>query len=163
MQNNACTFISSPINDFSFGYDFSSYKCVRLKLQLANYINEMYKAGVRDFYSVCEEGVDLWAAEIVLFIMKDDPDTKLHCVIPYEEQASKWHNSTRELYYTVLEHATDVTFVSKRYKRDCLAAARYIVLDKCKMVFASLAKNDDNEFIRYSGMTGKKIFPVICA
>ena len=98
MEKNACTFISSALTDFSFGYDFTSFKCISLKLQLAHYISDMYKAGVREFYSVCEEGIDLWAAEIVTYIMRDDPETKLHCVIPYEEQAAKWHSSTRGLF-----------------------------------------------------------------
>ena len=163
MEKNACTFISSALTDFSFGYDFTSFKCISLKLQLAHYISDMYKAGVREFYSVCEEGIDLWAAEIVTYIMRDDPETKLHCVIPYEEQAAKWHSSTRELYYRVLEQATDVIFVNKHYTEDCLAAARYMVLDHCKIVFSSVKEGKENEFVRYSGLSRKDIFAVSCA
>lgn len=164
MTKDACTFIFSPLKDFSFGYDTASFKCIELKLQLAHYISDMYKAGVRDFYSVCEEGFDLWAAEIVTFIMKKDPGTRLHCVIPYEEQAAKWNSQTRELYYSVLEQATEVTFVSKQYREGCLAAARYIALDHCKRVFVSVVgKKEENELVRYSIMTEKSIFSLDCA
>lgn len=157
MKNNACTFIASNLTEFSFGYDSTDPKCIALKLQLAQYINDMYLGGVRDFYSVCQEGADLWAAEIVTYIMKGDGEVSLHCVIPYEEQAAKWHPDARELYYRVLEQATDAEIVSAAYTEDCLAAARYETLDRCGNVFAVVKEGADNDFVRYARVKGKNI------
>ncbi|MCM1054241.1 MAG: DUF1273 domain-containing protein [Bacteroides sp.] len=157
MSIKACTFISSELSSFSFGYDASHPKCVALKLQTAQYINDMCKSGVKTFYSVCEQGVDLWAAEVVTYIMRSDAETKLYCVIPYEEQAAKWHNDMHELYYRVLSEATEVVFMNAHYKEHCLAAARYYALDRCGYVFAAVADRNENEFVRYSRARGKNV------
>lgn len=157
MNVKTCTFISSDLTGFSFGYDFRNPKCIALKLQIAQYINDMYKSGIKEFYSVCEQGVDLWAAEVVTYIMRSDEETKLYCIIPYEEQAARWHEDARELYYRVLEEATEVTFLNTRYKEDCLAAARYYTLDRCGYVFAVTANGVKNEFIRYARMLGRNV------
>lgn len=161
MKNSACTFIASDLTDFSFGYDSDAPLCITLKLQLARYIDDMYVAGVRDFYSVCQEGVDLWAAEIVSYIMKGDGDVTLHCLIPYEEQAAKWHPDTRELYYKVLANATDTETLSPLFTEDCLAAARYETLDHCDHVFAIVKDGGENAFVKYAKAKGKDISVIL--
>ncbi len=157
IKNSACTFIASNLSDFCFGYDSTNPKCIALKLQLAQYINDMYKEGVRNFYSVCEEGVDLWAAEIVTYIMKNDSGVSLHCLIPYEEQAAKWHCDTRELYYKVLENATDVKFISPCYSENALSWARYETLDNCENVFAVVKEGAKNRFVSYAANRDRNI------
>ncbi len=157
MNKTACTFIGSRISKFSFGYDCTNPKCVALKLQLAQYINDMYRAGVREFYSVCQEGVDLWAAEIVTYLMKDDEEVKLHCVLPYEEQAVKWHPDAHELYYSVIEKATDAELVNTRYTKDALAQARYRTLDLCGNVFAVVEDGNKNDYVKYARIKGKSV------
>ena len=157
MKNSACTFIASDLTDFSFGYDSTEPKCIALKLQLAQYINDMYIGGVRSFYSVCQEGVDLWAAEIVTYIMKSDSEVTLNCIIPYEEQAAKWHPDTRELYYRVLEQATQTETVACFYTEDCLAAASYEPLDRCDHVFAVVKEGAENDYVKYARVRGKNI------
>lgn len=161
MEKNACTFIASNLTDFCFGYDTDDPRCIALKLQLAHYIDDMYTNGVRDFYSVCQEGVDLWAAEIVSYIMKDDGDVTLHCLIPYEEQAAKWHPDTRELYYKVLAAATSTETLSPLFTEDCLAAARYETLDHCDRVFAIVKEGGENTFVKYAKARGKNVSVIL--
>ena len=157
MNINACTFIGSRLNRFSFGYDFTAPKCIALKLQLAQYINDMYKAGVRDFYSVCQEGVELWAAEIVIYLMAGDDSVKLHCILPYEEQAARWHPDTRELYYNILALASDCEMISTHYKGYCLALARYKALDRSCHVFAVVEDGSSNEYVKYARANGTRV------
>lgn len=157
MNSNACTFIGSTLNRFSFGYDFTAPKCIALKLQLAQYINDMYKAGVRDFYSVCQEGVELWAAEIAVYLMAGDESVRLHCILPYEEQAARWHPDTQELYYNVLAAASDCEFIDTRFKRNSLASAKYKALDKSRHVFAVVEDGASNEYVRYAMANGKRV------
>ncbi len=158
MVKNACTFISSPLNHFSFGADTSSYKCIALKIQLAQYISDAYKDGVRVFYTSCEQGVGLWAAEIVTYIMKDDPMTKLYCLIPYEEQSAKWDADTRELYYDVLEKATEVIFLNKHYKKNCVSEANLAALERSNRVFASIMTKSREEILQWPCLKGKTVF-----
>lgn len=157
MNTNACTFIGSRLSKFSFGYDFTAPKCIALKLQLAQYINDMYKAGVRDFYSVCQEGIELWAAEIAVYLMAGDKSVKLHCILPYEEQAAKWHPDTQELYYNILSVAADCEILDTRFKKNSLALARYMVLDRSRHVFAVVEDGAANAYVKYAMANGKRV------
>lgn len=157
-MDNTCTFTASDLGDFSFGYNENNIRCLIMKMQLAQYINDVYLQGIREFYTICEQGAELWAAQIILLIMKSDPTVKLHCIIPFEEQAAKWCESTRELYYTVLEYATDVTFLNTRYKEGCIDEARRSALDHTELVFAIVVNGEKNEMVKYSNFCGKRVF-----
>lgn len=157
MNTSACTFIGSKLSQFSFGYDFTAPKCIALKLQLAQYINDMYRAGVRDFYSVCQEGVELWAAEITAYLMAADKSVRLHCILPYEEQAAKWHPEAQELYYNVLAIAAETKIIDKSYQKNSLALARYKALDKCGLVFAVVKDGSENGYVKYAKANGKRV------
>ena len=160
MKNNGCTFIASSLHDLSFGYDFESPECSYLISQLNENITEIYRSGVRDFYSICEEGIDLWAAENVLALIKEDNTVRLHCVIPYEEQAAKWQPSLRELYYTVLEQAESAEFVSLKYRDDCMRKARYRTLDQSGYVISVCESEEMREYKNYALGKGIKLVDI---
>ena len=160
MKNNGCTFIASSLHDLSFGYDFESPECSYLISQLNENITEVYKSGVRDFYSVCEEGFDLWAAKDVIGLIKSDNSVRLHCILPFEEQAAKWHPSLRELYYTVLEQAESAEFVSLRYREDCMKKARYRTLDQSGYVISVCGSEEMREYKNYALWKGIKLVDI---
>jgi len=54
---------------------------------------------VTDFYSRGADGVDCWAALIVLGLRKENPALRLHCILPFEGQADKWNQSAQERYH----------------------------------------------------------------
>lgn len=155
MIKAGCTFITSFLRDLSFGYDTESEKCILLREQLKEFISKVYSQGVRDFYSICEEGIDLWAAEEVTKLAEKDKAVKLHCVLPYEEQASKWFPEFRELYYTVLEKAADTEYISLHYTESCVKEARYKTLDSSHYVFA--LPKADKEFLDYALKNNKEV------
>ena len=45
------------------------------------------------------QGVDMYAAEIVLELKKQDPQITLECAIPYERQAVRWPEALRNRYF----------------------------------------------------------------
>ena len=74
------------------------------------------------------EGTDTWAALAVLALKKENPALKLHCVLPCEGQADGWTASARELYFSILEQADEVVYVSREYHEGCmLKRNRYLV------------------------------------
>lgn len=156
MIKTGCTFITSSLKDLSFGYDTENENCIFSREQLRGFINKVYSEGVRDFYSICEEGIDLWAAEEVTELMKKDESVKLHCILPYEDQASKWFPEFRELYYSVLEKATDTCYISLHYTENCVKEARYKTLDSSHYVFAF--PKSDKEFLDYALNNNKEVF-----
>ena len=68
-------------------------------------ITKLADAGIMDFYSGGADGVDCWAAMIVLELRKKNPALKLHLVLPHEGQESKWSDPAQERYHSILEKA----------------------------------------------------------
>ena len=70
------------------GYPESDGRCTALKEKLRSLIIRMIEEeGVTHFISGMAQGVDMYAAEIVLELKKQYPQITLECAIPYERQA----------------------------------------------------------------------------
>lgn len=74
------------------------------------------------------EGTDTWAALAVLALKKTRPALRLHCVLPCQGQADLWQAPAREFYFSILDRADSVIYVSRIYAKDCmLKRNRYLV------------------------------------
>lgn len=99
-----------------------------MKNALAEQITKLVEIRYTDFFSGMAEGTDTWAALAVLGLKKGHPALKLHCVLPCEGQADQWSASAREIYFSILEQADSVVYVSRGYSEDCmLRRNRYLV------------------------------------
>ena len=128
MIEQCCAFTGHRPRKFPWSYNESDARCVALKETLAKEIAKLVDAGYTDFLSGMAEGADTWAALAVLALKKENPALKLHCVLPCEGQAGKWAASARELYFSILEQADKVTYVSREYHDGCmLERNRYLV------------------------------------
>jgi len=130
-----CTIAGSTVNDFDYGQDEEHPDCVALKLSLTEKIAELSNKGVHDFLTNAEQGLSLWAAEAVIG-MREHLNTpcRLHVIVPYEEQAKKWHKEVRERYYDVHEAADSVTVVATQYSEDCYQVANQFMLNRSVML-----------------------------
>jgi uncharacterized phage-like protein YoqJ len=128
MDKTSCAFTGHHPMRFDFGFDEEDQLCVTIKKVILSKMMALYKNGVITFYSDCEVGVDLWAAELALGMMKKYPDVQLVCVIPYEEQAKKWTSELRNRYYTVLEKSSYNQLISAPRTDNCYQlCAKYLV------------------------------------
>ena len=128
MIEQCCAFTGHRPRKFPWSYNESDARCVALKETLAKEIAKLVDAGYTDFLSGMAEGADTWAALAVLALKKENPALKLHCVLPCEGQAGKWAASARELYFSILEQADKVAYVSREYHDGCmLERNRYLV------------------------------------
>ena len=128
MQEISCAFTGHRPKKFPWGYDEADARCVALRQTLTKEIVKLIEVGYTDFLSGMAEGADTWAALAVLALKKENPALKLHCVLPCEGQANKWTTSARELYFSILEQADEVVYVSREYREGCmLKCNRYLV------------------------------------
>ena len=128
MQEKSCAFTGHRPRKFPWGYNEADARCVALKEALAKEIAKLVDVGYTDFLSGMAEGADTWAALAVLALKKENPALKLHCVLPCEGQAGKWSASARERYFSILEQADEVVYVSREYHDGCmLKRNRYLV------------------------------------
>ena len=117
------------INEYELPYS-------KIKEELRDTIWKLFCEGYTEFYSNCEYGVSLWAAETVI-ALKMYNDIKLHIVMPHEEQATQWPEEYRDRFFTVHEKADTVTIISNHYTEDCYEKAeRYMRerADRCVII-----------------------------
>lgn len=93
--------------------------CIELKKAIRQQIELLYTQGVKRFLSGASTGVDMWAGEIVIDLMKLYKDMELYCIIPYEDQAKEWTVSQKERYYDMLRDCTKLVQLSVQYYDDC--------------------------------------------
>ena len=120
MLANSCAFTGHRPHKFPWRYDETDSRCTALKTALAEQITSLVEAGVTAYYSGGADGVDCWAALIVLELKKKNPALNLHLILPYEGQADKWSASAQERYRFILSQADSLEYVSHDYYDGCM-------------------------------------------
>ncbi len=159
----SCAFTGHRPKKFPWGYDETDGRCVALKKALAEQIAELVDAGYTDFFSGMAEGADTWAALTVLALKKENPALKLYCVLPCERQADQWPSSVRELYFSILEQADDVVYVSREYRKGCmLKRNRYLVEHSSVLlaVYNGVQRSGTGMTVRYARELGREIIVI---
>ncbi len=136
MFDQCCAFTGHRPKKFPWGYDEADARCVTLKQTLAKQIAKLVDAGYTDFLSGMAEGTDTWAALAVLALRKEHPALKLHCVLPCEGQADQWSVSAREIYFSILEQADDIVYVSRKYSKGCMLKRNCYLVDHATCLLA---------------------------
>lgn len=161
-KNRNCAIIGEPPMCYDWGYDEEDERCCASKLLLLNRISRLQTVGITDYYVPLDAGIGLYAAEMVVALMASNPNLRLHCLIPYEDQASKWTPNLRDRYYDVLQKCTDSAPVSLRFTRTCDIDAAMESIDQSKTLLAvqSGETAQDKVFsvaLRYASRTGRRI------
>lgn len=136
MIERCCAFTGHRPKKFPWGYDETDPRCLALKKALTEQIAKLVDTGYTDFFSGMAEGADTWAALTVLALKKENPALKLHCVLPCERQADQWSVSARELYFSILEQADDVVYVSREYRKGCMLKRNRYLVDQTTCLLA---------------------------
>ena len=107
-KNVRCAVIGQHPLRFPWGFDEEDDGCRRMKLEMAQRIMELRQRGVTEFQVACDPGVGLYAAEIINIMREKDKSLRLVCVMPHEEQATKWTPQLRERYFNMLAGCTEL-------------------------------------------------------
>ncbi len=86
-----------------------------IKEALRKEIEQAVRDGLAVFITGMSRGVDLWAAEIVLEMRKQNKAIKLICAIPHDGFESHWSAEWKRLYRRVQEEADLVRIICNRY------------------------------------------------
>lgn len=153
MHTMACAFTGHRPAKFSFGYDEDSEKCIRLKLLMAQQIRGLIESHVSVFHTGMAQGVDQWAAEIVLDMKRQYPHIQLMAVVPCETQANKWSPEQRERYFNTLAVCDDVITLNARYTPQCMLERNRYMVDRANYLLAvydGSAKGGTAYTVRYA-------------
>ena len=113
----ACAFTGHRPKKLPWGYNETDVRCVALKTALERQIRSLVQEGVMDFLSGMAEGVDLLAAEIVLYLRSEYPSVKLHCILPYKGQETEWSAASQARYHAILAQADSIIYVSRIFQK----------------------------------------------
>lgn len=136
MKESTCAFTDHRPKSFPWKYNEAAPDCVLLKEVLAKQIKLLSDRGVTDWLSGMAQGVDLWCAQIVLNLKRENSALKLHCVLPCEGQESKWAASSQAMYRSILEQADEVVYVSRDYHPDCILERNRYMVDRASILLA---------------------------
>lgn len=136
MTTLSCAMVGHHPARFQFGYDEEDWRCQRIKLELIRQIVILYQNGVTDFYTSCEVGPPMWGAEAVLALMDKLKGLRLHCVIPFEEQATKWTPDWRNRYFSILAASTSVHMTQNRLTNESYRLCGKYQIDHANFVLA---------------------------
>ena len=163
MIERCCAFTGHRPKKFPWGYDETDTRCVALKKALADQITKLVEAGYTDFFSGMAEGADTWAALIVLTLKNENPALRLHCILPCERQADQWAASARELYFSILEQADNVVYVSRKYSKGCMLQRNRYLVDHAACLLAVYNgewRGGTAMTVRYAQKLGRKIIVI---
>ncbi|WP_312643585.1 SLOG family protein [Hydrogenoanaerobacterium sp.] len=115
-----------------------------LKRKLLAEIDNAIENGIDTFYMGACYGFDLLAAQMVLrrkkVISLNEPrqkPLKLVAVIPFGEQASRWSEKDRELYFDyTLPYCDEVVTLNTHYKQGCYHERNRYMVDRCSKMIA---------------------------
>ena len=113
MNKTTCAFTGHRPGRFPWGYNEDDKDCIALKEILTSEIIRLTDMGVTQFLSGMAEGVDRWAAIIVLALREKNPTLKLHCILPCKTQADNWNPDSKDIHRSILEQADSIIYVSR--------------------------------------------------
>lgn len=134
-----------------------------LNVKVAEQIAALTAAGVTDYYSGGADGTDCWAAEIVLSLREKNPALKLHCILPCKEQAEKWDAVAQKRYYSILQRADSVTYVSQKYYDGCMIDRNHRLVESAGLLLAvynGVRRSGTGSTVHYARKMGREIIVI---
>ena len=160
MLDNCCAFTGHRPHKFPWRYDETDSRCVALKTSLMEQITKLAEVGITDFYCGGADGVDCWAALIVLELREKNSALKLHLILPHEGQADGWGDSAQERYHLILEQADSAEYVSREYYEGCMLDRNHRLVEAAGVLLAVYngeRRGGTAATVRYAQKLGKKI------
>ena len=111
----------------------------RLRILLTEQIEELYAAGVRDFYAGGALGFDMLAEETVCRMKETGRcDLRLHLVLPCTDQDARWNAADRARYRALLSKADSVRYITQSYCPGVMAARNRALVSSSAFCIAYL-------------------------
>ena len=104
--------------------------------ELEREIKAAIERGYTTFISGMARGVDIWAAEIVLKLRKQNKDLHLICASPYEGFEARWSQDWQKRYKKIIKKSDYVKYVSPEYSPACFQIRNEYMVDHSNLLIA---------------------------
>lgn len=99
-------------------------------------IRTAVKSGVKAFITGMAQGIDIYAAEIVIKLRNEGFPLTLIAASPFCGFERGWDVQWRERYYKVLKEANEVFFISSHYHKGCFQMRNEWMVNHSSQVIA---------------------------
>ncbi len=134
MKNYRCAIFGQNTICFKWGFDEEDKYCIAMKQELLQKIMELRQQNVTQFFTACDHGIGLYAAEQINVLMETDRDMKLFCTAPHEGQSTKWAPYLRDRYFKMLENCTHMEYVAPFQQSGAQLLAYKRIIDLADMI-----------------------------
>ena len=110
---------------------------IRAKVLLKSAIQQAISDGYVTFISGMARGIDLWAAEIVIEEREKNDNIHLVCVSPFNGFEMRWSEQDKTTYYSIMEQADLVKYISQHYYKACFQVRNEWMVDRVSRVIAA--------------------------
>ena len=107
---------------------------IRFRETLWRVIKRLTERGVDAFVSGVAQGFDIWAAEDVCKLKKQNPAIRLECAVPFTDQAKSWPESEQRRRYNIMLHSDNSVILSEHYSRNCFFVRNRYMVDLADVV-----------------------------
>ena len=108
----------------------------KVKKALEAEIKQAIDDGFTTFISGMAQGVDIWAAELILKYRKKY-DLKLICACPFEGFENSWSSDWQKAYRKILEKADLIKYICSGYSPSCFQIRNVWMVDHSARVIAA--------------------------
>jgi uncharacterized phage-like protein YoqJ len=139
VEKFSCAFTGHDPANLIFRNEEVDPLCIKIKEAMRAQMLALFKNGVNTFYTDCEPGVGLWAAELAIEINEKYPDgDELHliCVMPHEGQADDWNEDLRDRFFMAHEKSFYVNMLSTQYTNKCYRQCSKYLIDHAEYLIA---------------------------
>lgn len=160
MINYTCCFTGHRPQTLPWGYNEDDPRCINLKHRLKGEILcAIHDHNIHYFLSGMAQGVDTWAAEIVLELQRDY-SISLECVLPCRDQALHWPYESRRRYRTILQRCNQVTLLQPHYSRDCFQRRNQYMIHHSRLVIAvwNGTPSGTGSTVQYAKSSGRLVY-----
>ncbi len=107
-----------------------------VKMLLGKAIRQAVSEGYTTFISGMARGVDLWAAECVLEMRRENPSVCLICALPFAGFGDHWGQVWRTLYQEMLSQADGVEIICHQAVKSSFQKRNRWMIDQASLVLA---------------------------
>lgn len=108
-----------------------------IKAALSEAIDQAIQRGFRTFITGMAQGVDLWAAELVIKRKQANPDLHLICAIPHPGFEHSWSPDWQNRYHDVLNSADLSRIISPHFSMSCYQKRNIWMVDHSSLLIAA--------------------------
>lgn len=122
-------------------------------------IDAAIKDGFVTFITGMAQGVDIWAAEIVLERKAKNPEIRLICALPHPDFGRRWSADWTSRHQAILERADLIRVICPAFSWECFQTRNEWMVDHSARVIAIYngASGGTAKTIRYAEQNGVEV------